>query len=310
MLDNQVISEGFPAVSGHEARAQVLPLAGRAERAARLDLYASMTLLLLLLYPSAFWYVRIPITVLCVSAFVFRRLRLDAKFWFIVAMTVMAGNYQNWFLVDNHKYLLGYWCLALFCCLQADDPKKSLSVVARWLIGLSFLFAVFWKVASTDYIDGTFFNYTLLLDDRFRAVSESLGGMTKEMSEANRAAYRALTNFDSRIEAVPLLYPRGVTNLAVIFTWWTLLIEVLVAACFLWPWGKWISKWRDYILIAFILSTYSVAPVLGFGWTLIIMGLAQCEDRPKYILRLYMMAFIILQVYNLPFRAILAGDLR
>lgn len=310
MLDNQVIGEGFPAGGRHAAEAQVSPLAGTTERAARLDLYAIMTLLLLLLYPSGFWYVRIPITVLCVSAFVFRALRLDAKFWFVVAMTVTAGNYQNWFLVDNHKYLLGYWCLALFCCLQTDDPKKSLAAIARWLIGLSFLFAIFWKVASGDYIDSTFFHYSLLLDDRFRAISESLGGMTREIGDANRAAYRALISFDSRLEAVTLLYPKGITNLAGVFTWWTLFIEALVAAGFLWPAGKSISKWRDYILIAFILSTYSVAPVLGFGWTLIIMGLAQCEERFKYIPRLYMLAFIILQVYNLPFRAILAADLR
>jgi len=288
----------------------VLPLAAKGERAARLDLYAIMTLLLLLLYPSDFWYVRIPITVLCVSAFVFRQLRLDPKFWFVAAMIVMAGNYQNWFLVDNHKYLLGYWCLALFCCFQTDDPKKSLAAIARWLIGLSFLFAVFCKVASSDYIGGTFFHYSILLDDRFRSLSESLGGMTPEMSNANRMAYRALLNFDSRIEAVSLLYPKGTTYLAVIFTWWTLFIEAFVAVGFLWPLGKLISKWRDFILLAFILSTYSVAPVLGFGWTLIIMGLAQCEDRFKYIPQLYMIAFIILQVYNLPFRAILAPDLR
>lgn len=308
MLNNQVISEGLMAGGRRGAGALALPLAAIGERAAGLDLYAIMTLLLLLLYPSDFWYVRIPITVLCVSAFVFRTLRLDPKFWFVVAMVVMAGNYQNWFLVDNHKYLLGYWCLALFCCFQTDDPKKSLAAIARWLIALSFLFAVFWKVASSDYIGGTFFQYALLLDDRFRALSESLGGMTPELNNANRTAYRALLNFDSRIEAVSLLYPKGTIYLAVIFTWWTLLIEVLVAACFLWPVGKFISKWRDFILLAFILSTYSVAPVLGFGWTLIIMGLVQCEDRYKYIPQLYMLAFIILQIYNLPFRSILITD--
>ncbi|HSD47424.1 MAG TPA: hypothetical protein VLB87_12430, partial [Pyrinomonadaceae bacterium] len=59
---------------------------------ARLDLYAIMTLLLLLVYPSSFWYVRIPLTVLCVSAFVFSSLRFDPRFWFVTAMVVMAGN--------------------------------------------------------------------------------------------------------------------------------------------------------------------------------------------------------------------------
>jgi len=61
-------------------------------------------------------------------------------------------------------------------------------------------------------------------------------------------------------------------------------------------------------LIVFILSTYSVAPVLGFGWTLIIMGLVQCENRYRYVRWLYMAAFVVLQIYNLPFRAILGAD--
>ena len=274
----------------------------------RLDLYAIMTLLLLLDYPSSFWYVRIPLTVLCVSAFVFSALRFDPRFWFVTAMVVMAGNYQNWFMVDNHKYLLGYWCLALFCCLLTEVPEKTLAQIARKLIAFSFLFALFWKIASHDFLDGTFFHYALLLDDRFRGVSELLGGMTTELMEANRTAYRALINFDSRMDAVQLLFTRGITYLARIVTWWTLIIELVVAVSFLWPLGKSISRYRDFFLIIFILSTYSVAPVLGFGWTLIIMGLVQCENRYRYVRWLYMAAFVVLQIYNLPFRAILGAD--
>lgn len=281
------------------------PAAGASNR---LDLYAIMTLLLLLVYPSSFWYVRIPLTVLCVSAFVFSALRFDPRFWFVTAMVVIAGNYQNWFLVDNHKYLLGYWCLALFCCFLSEAPERTLAAIARKLIAFSFLLAVFWKIASRDFLDGTFFHYALLLDDRFRGVSELLGGMTNELMGGNRTAYRALINFDSRIDAVQLLFTRGITYLARFLTWWTLLIEVVVAVSFLWPLGKSISRWRDFFLLIFILSTYSVAPVLGFGWTLIIMGLVQCEDRYRYVRWLYMAAFVVLQIYNLPFRAILGAD--
>jgi hypothetical protein len=277
------------------------------DSSAKLDLYAIMTLLLLLVYPSSFWYVRIPLTVFCVSAFVFRPLRFDARFWFVVAMTVMAGNYQNWFIVDNHKYLLGYWCLALFCCLLTETPEKTLALIARRLIAFSFLFAVFWKIASPDFLNSTFFHHALLLDERFRSVSELLGGMTSDLMDANRAAYRALLSYDSRIVVVQLLFTRGITYLARLITWWTLLIEMLVAITFLLPVGKSISRWRDFILIVFILSTYSVAPVLGFGWTLIIMGLVQCEERYRYVRWLYMGAFVVLQVYNLPFRAILGS---
>lgn len=306
MLDTEVITKRVPAKSDRESPPIVI--AKTVVPASSLDLYAVMTLLLLLLYPSDYWYVRIPITVLCVSAFVFRSLRFSPMFWFIAGTTVMAGNYQNWFIVDNHKYLLGYWCLALFCCLLTSEPEKSLAVIARRLVAFSFLFAFFWKLASSDYLDSTFFHYSLLLDERFRGVSELLGGMTREMIDSNRAAYRALINFDSTIASVQMIYTGGIKNLARLITWWTLFIEGAVLVSFAWPTGRVVSRWRDFILIAFILSTYSVAPVLGFGWTLIIMGLAQCEARYRYVRWLYMMAFIVLQIYNLPFRAILLGN--
>src|SRR5712691_9563555 len=113
-----------------------------------------MTLLLLLLYSSELWHVRLAATILAVLAFLFRSLRQSAKFWFIVTATVVIGNSQHWTQLDNHKYLLGYWCFAFFCALQTDEPNRSLARAARCLIGLSFLFAFFWKVTSGDYLDG------------------------------------------------------------------------------------------------------------------------------------------------------------
>lgn len=276
---------------------------------ARVDTCAIMTLLLLLLYPSDSWYVRVPTAVLCVAAFIFSSLRNNAVFWFIVASMIMAGNYQTWFLIDNHKYLLGYWCFALFGALKASDARRNLASSARWLIALSFLFAFVWKLISSDYLDGSFFHYTLLIDERFVIVSTSLGGITGEMYELNHAAYNALTNYDSRLAAVPMTYPPGISRLAVIFTWWTLLIEMLIAAVFLWPEGGLLARWRDYLLILFILSTYALAPVLGFGWTLIIMGLAQCSDRSRLLPHLYLFAFIILQAYSFPWRTIFSQTL-
>ncbi len=276
-----------------------------AEPKERFDLCAITTLLLLLLYSSNFWYIHIPITILCISAFIFSPFRYNAKFWFIVSVTILIGNYQNWFEVDNHKYLLGYWSLALFCSLQTEAPEKKLAEIARWLIGLSFLFAVFWKTMSGDYLNNSFFNYSLLLDERFNTIAKSLGGLTDEMNKINHAAQRAIVNYDSKLEAAQLIYPSGIVALSGFLTWWTFFIELIVAVSFLWPEGKFISKWRDFSLILFIISTYSVAPVLGFGWVLVIMGFAQCSCGFKYTPLLYMISFIGLQIYLLPWNNIL-----
>jgi hypothetical protein len=265
----------------------------------RLDLYAVMTLLLLLLYSSELWHVRLAATVLAVLAFVFRPLRLNAKFWFVVAATVMIGNSQQWAQLDNHKYLLGYWCFAFFCALQTDEPDKSLATAARCLIGLSFIFALFWKVTSGDYLNGTFFQHALLTDDRFAFMARSLAGMTASMEVVNDAARQALTNYDSQLTSVGLLTTARLAPLAKVLTWWTVLIEGLIATTFLWPRPKSIvANSRDFFLLLFILSTYAVAPVIGFGWVLVIMGLVQCSSRFRYMRLAYVLAFVLLQVYR------------
>jgi len=276
-----------------------------AEANGKFDLYAAMTLLLLLLYSPDSWNVRIPITIFSILAFIFRPLRSNPKFWFIVAITIFIANFQQWFQIDNHKYLLGYWCLALFCALQTDHPERSIAVTGRLLIGLSFLFAVFWKIISSDYLSNSFFHYSLLIDERFSGLAQGLGGLTDRMNIINHAALDALLNYDSKLEVVQLLSTPGVIKLAGLLTWWTLVIEVLTAISFLSSEGKFISNWRDLFLNLFILSTYSVAPVIGFGWILAVMGIAQCTERFRYMRLFYIFSFITLQVYRLPWSTIL-----
>ncbi len=264
------------------------------------DLYATLTLFLLLLYSDDSPWIRIPITVLCILAFIFVPLRRSAKFWFVVALLVLVSNYQNWYQADNHKYLHGYWCVALFCALHTRDPERSAGIAARWLIGLTFLWAVFWKLSSDDYLNGSFFHFSLLIDERFHRVAQGLGGLTERMNELNHAAYRALVNYDSHLSAVGLASGPAIAGVAALMTWWTLILEALIAVAFLWPEEKFISKWRDYFLLLFILTTYLVAPVVGFGWVLAIMGLAQTSNRSALLTLLYIVTFVSLQVYRLP----------
>ena len=63
---------------------------------------------------------------------------------------------------------------------------ERLSLWAVWLGGLSlllaaimiviFCFAAFWKASSAEYVSGAFFEYTLLLDDRFLPMTRLFGG--------------------------------------------------------------------------------------------------------------------------------------
>jgi hypothetical protein len=217
----------------------------------------------------------------------------------------MLGNVLNWQWADNHKYLIAYWCLALALSKLTDDPEGHLRTSARLMIGASFAFAVFWKVVSSDFLNGSFFETSLIFDDRFAYVARLLGGLIRPLAASNHAAEHSLLAFDSRLTVVPLQYTDGVRILARFFTWWALITETLVALSFLCSnERKLFGIRRDYFLLMFLFSTYSIASVIGFGWVLATMGYAQARDAPRFVGRLYLWAVVVMQAYKLPWRAI------
>lgn len=66
-----------------------------------------------------------------------------------------------WFSIDNHHYLLTYWYLALGIALLGHRSDDVVAFTGRWLLGLAFAFAVFWKVASPDFASGAYFEFML-----------------------------------------------------------------------------------------------------------------------------------------------------
>lgn len=268
------------------------------------DLSAVMTLLLLLIYPTDFWYVVVPIRILCIGGLVYPAWQRSYRFWLVVASIVLIGGLYNWFTIDNHKYLLAYWCFAICFSVKSSNVKETLALNARLLIGLCFLFATIWKTCSPDFLDTTAFHYFLLSDVRFANVVDIFGGISKKILAENRLAIGNLTAPLSTLQSVVLQDSDTVGIMSKVFTYWGAAIEAFVATAFLFPKGQWFSKIRDLFLLTFVITTYAIAPVMGFGWTLIIMGIAQADSTFKNIRFYYLLAFILLQIYLFPFRQI------
>src|SRR5205814_2092934 len=145
----------------------------------------------------------------------------------------VLGNAPDWLRLDNHKYLMGYWSLAFcFACLS-ERPMKTLAFNARVMIGLCFVLAVVWKLSTPDFVDGTFFQFTLLNDRRLAGVARAVGRVTAEVQQTNRAAYRALLAFDSRSTFAQLGSTPQVAALAAVMTAWTIGLEALIGVGFL-----------------------------------------------------------------------------
>jgi hypothetical protein len=80
-------------------------------------------------------------------------------------------------------------------------------------------------------------------------------------------------------------------GLALVVTWWTVLIEGALAVVFVAPTRTRLSRWRDVALLHFAWTTDMAAPVKTFGWTLSILGLAQCDRNARLTRFCYVLTF-------------------
>ena len=263
------------------------------------DLALRLTLLLLLLQPIGNWRVRPLALAVAGAGLLIPKLLRWPGIWALLTFLTAWRLYLEWPVSDNHSYLLCYWCLAIFITLLAEDAPALLARNGRLLIGCAFAFATLWKLAlSPDYLEGTFFRVTLLLDPRFEGLTLFAGGLTPDLLESQRAVLAQ--HVDGRIFE-PLehaLEPASFIRLAQTATVWTVAIESVVAIAFLWPAGTGPSRYRDALLLLFCLTTFAVAPVAGFGWLLIALGIAQSDPEARRTRWLYLAAFVLILFYR------------
>jgi hypothetical protein len=179
--------------------------------------------------------------------------------------------------------------------LSGAEPQRVLRISARLLIGGTFFFASLWKlVLSPDWLDGTFFRVTLLSDPRFHDLAVLVGG----------ASWQTLENFDAALSAFlstgggwpgAFVEPAGLRPLALALTAFTALIEVGIATAFLWPR---FARVRNVLLIAFGATTFAFATVRGFGFLLMALGLAQCEDDERRARIAYVATLFLIEAYR------------
>ncbi len=212
---------------------------------------------------------------LAVALVVFGSDRIARNGWFWIGVGVIVGgwNFIDWATIDNHIVLSGYWFLALGGALLSDDPEHRMASAARLLVGVVFTAAVIRKVVSPDFVSGDFFVFTLLVDPRFEQAAIVVGGVSETFS--NRAALGGLP------DAVVLTSAAGIRPLAMALTWGALVIESAVAVFSLLPAA--ISRRAGQAsLVAFIMVTYLIVPVVAFGAGLIVMGAASAStDRGR-----------------------------
>jgi hypothetical protein len=268
-----------------------------------------LTAIELLLRPMGPWGVRPLILVTAGFVLLFPRALGSALSWYALAGLVAARVIADWPLPDNHVFLLAYWCLAIGLALGAGTPARVLATSARLLLGLAFLLSVIWKaVLSPDFTDGRFFTVTLLTDGRFEHAVQVFGGLSKEELDINRQSLSALPEGAELLNPPPFIAPPAFTRLVWVSTWGVLGIEALLAVACLVPRDGWVHMARHVLLLGFCGVTYAFAPVAGFGWLLLAMGVALTSPSERILRAAYVGTWFLVLLYSeVPWTQLLAG---
>lgn len=263
------------------------------------EIVLRLTAIILLMRPMGHWSVRALILALAGLGIAMPRVLRAPATWYALAALVSIRIIADWPLPDNHVYLLAYWCLAVALALGAGDGRKVLSRSSRLLIGFAFLMAFLWKgVLSPDYLDGRFFQVTLLTDERFQDAAILLGGMTAQQLDQSRQYLSPLPEGAELLDETPLAEPRAFKLLASFSTWGLLIVEGLIAIACLAPLRGRVVTARHVLLLLFCVVTYAFAPVAGFGWLLLTMGVALCEPEHRLLRWCYVGAWGLVLLYD------------
>lgn len=223
----------------------------------------------------------IGVALVCLVAIPRHDLLRSPWLWAALFAAIGARQLATWHHLDDHVVATTYWCGAVALALRATDPLTTLARGATLLIGTLFAFAAGWKLATGQFLDGTFFRYTLVFDDRFTVLGRVVGRTTTAARQADISAVTDLLHGGR--ETVVLQEGSLAPTLARLMTWWGVALEVAVAVTHLVPTKPWA---RHATLVAFAVTTYPVVPVSGFGSFLLVLGAAQAataKGRTAYL---------------------------
>lgn len=241
-------------------------------------------------------WLKLPLRCLALVALVFPPLHRDRRLWAGFAGLLLVKSGLAWFVQDNHLFLLGWFALAVALGLRAADPARAIGESARWVLGLSFLFAAAWKAAlSREFLGGGYFACTFLTDPRFHGAARVFAGIPDETLAASYLAARELATPACESVVLAGLTPR-VVMVARLAAWWTFVIESALALAFLAPasWPR-LRRARHALLCLFGLTTYLVIDIETFGWSLMAIGAAQVEpERPRWSAACFATGLVIL----------------
>ncbi len=279
-----------------------------------LSLKMILIVLLLLMKDTAVLSIFIPVFV--IPGLLLNKLTLNKYLWLI--LTVFSVSIYLILdlhgYVPNHKHIYAYVILAVTLILFFSEKTNilaNLRTQSRYIIGLCFLFAVAGKFLAPEFLNGDFFIFTNTIDPRFFGFTSFMADVDFTLLKENEENLRNLMHTTNTKN---LFYLNGAENLSqigLVISYWTIFIEGMIAISFCLPSKFLLSKYRNIFLIAFILTTYPIATVMGFAIILTTLGFIQStkDNKLNSYSIFYLIVFILLPFIDFPFMRILEAIL-
>lgn len=153
--------------------------------------------------------------------------------------------------------------------------------------------------------------YTLLTDSRMQYIATFAAGITENQFLDKKLLMEFLSSEPNLTTKVTLDSTSALRPLALVITYFTVGIELLVLFGFALKKNRFFNRIKDWSLQAFILFLYPLLPVTAFGFILSVLGIAQLEQGQYKKFNGYFIAIIIMQlVSELSILDFVKGDLR
>jgi len=273
------------------------PLAGPHDDAEDVDLrsasFLALTLTLVILLVGRPPGTQVLTPLVAIAGLAIPALARSRWYWLLLAVLFAVGPLMRpWLALDNHHWLQLYWFTAILLTRFATRPDAALRVSARLMVGLAFVFAVGWKLMLPEFRSGAFFDTTVAADPRLGDVASALGVQGTEAAAEHGRVISAWRRPGATPEPGVVELHRVVERLTPWLAWLTIVVEATVAVTFLAPLRQRLRWLRDASLLLFVLATYPLAPVIGFGRLLLAMSAMQSELRPRVRAMVYVGAFL------------------
>lgn len=217
--------------------------------------------------------------------------------WFIITAKIFSYGLMHWFLINNHEFLIIYWCFTCWIATYSKNKAEVLAWNAMIMVGFSFLFAELWKFRTGEFFNGLFLYGTFLNDHRFTKLVTWLSPLPAEFLANNRDIVDTMRNFPTAGLTATLNTHPWLKIFAMVFSYWTLAIEALLPLAYLSKWPKLLHRHRNLLLITFIITTYFFMPLHRFAYILSIFGYASCPKDLKIYRAIHLILFALIPFF-------------